>query len=549
MSISRRQPVVVSASPRRAAAGTRHCHRSALGVASLLVVLAASLLTGCTSSKPAPLPTTSASGGFATATAGANASYASVPCPNPILPGVLSADLGPTVRCGYLTVPEDRSKPTWKKIRLAVALVPAKSIPSAPDPIVFLAGGPGSSGIVGVNQAVAEGLNAHREAIFIDQRGTLKSRPNLTCPEFDLYFKAALSEPFLAPATRAQSETATKACHDRLVADGVDLAAYSTAENAQDIADLRVALGIKEWNVYGVSYGTDLALTMLRDDPRGIRSVVLDSVVPPNKSIIPALWPAAAEGLYALIEGCAKQRTCAAAYPDLLGDFNTAVNTLNTSPVTVTVPDATGAMVKVLVDGYQFANTVVLLSAAGGLYADGTAMIHQMADGDGTMVAKLMLAFAPPVGLYAWGLQWSAICPEFVSQTSLAQVVSEGKKALPQVPAAVLKLLPQFGPFFADCPIWNVGKAPASAHAPVKSTVPVLMMGGTFDAITPISWQDDLRPGLKNSQSVAFPGLGHDVLAQSPCAGAVMNAFLTLPRKPVDQTCVSQMKLPNFITP
>ena len=73
-------------------------------------------------------------------------------------------------------------------------------------------------------------------------------------------------------------DAATVACHDRLVDDGVALDSYNTAENAADIADLRVAMGIEEWDLYGVSYGTALALTVLRDHPEGVRSVVLDSV-------------------------------------------------------------------------------------------------------------------------------------------------------------------------------------------------------------------------------------------------------------------------------
>ena len=81
------------------------------------------------------------------------------------------------------------------------------------------------------------------------------------------------------------------------------------------------------------------------------------------------------------------------------------------------------------------------------------------------------------------------------------------------------------------------------------SDVPALMMGGTFDAVTPISWQADLTPGLTNSQAVAFPGQAHAVYTQSTCAITVMNAFLAHPDQPVDQTCAEQIALPVFTTP
>ena len=104
-------------------------------------------------------------------------------------------------------------------------------------------------------------------------------------------------------------------------AAGIDVAAYDTAENAADIADLRVALGIDEWNVYGASYGSKLALVELRDHPEGIRSMVIDSVSPPNIQIAENWWAAPASSFKAIFAACAAQPTCAAAYPDLEADF------------------------------------------------------------------------------------------------------------------------------------------------------------------------------------------------------------------------------------
>src|SRR5439155_25033413 len=119
--------------------------------------------------------------------------------------------------------------------------------------------------------------------------------------------------------------------------------AYNSTENAADIADLRVALGIGEWNVYGISYGTSLALQLLHDHPEGIRSMVLDSVLPPQVNFVDELWPTAAEGYEALFEACAAETACNSAFPHVRAEFTKLVKVLNTQSRTISIIDsATG---------------------------------------------------------------------------------------------------------------------------------------------------------------------------------------------------------------
>ena len=200
---------------------------------------------------------------------GTQPSYAEAPCPNPVYPGIV---LGPEFTCGYLTVPENRSKSDGRTIRLAVATRRATAPNPKPDPIVFLTGGPGGSGL-GEGPGVAKEWRRDRDVIFLDQRGALKSDPFLSCPEIDAFMARTVGLSWLAPETIEQDAATTRTCRDRLAAAGADLAAYNTTESAADVADLRIAMGIKEWNIYGVSYGTDLALQTLRDHPAGIRTV------------------------------------------------------------------------------------------------------------------------------------------------------------------------------------------------------------------------------------------------------------------------------------
>ncbi len=511
----------------------------------VVVTVAATLLSGCV----AP-PTSRAETDGIEASAGYEPSYESAECPDPNFAALPAADLGPAYECGYLTVPENRSDPAGATIRLAVARIPAESPTAESHPLVYLDGGPGGSALVSAPAQVALGINAGRDVIFVDQRGTYHSEPNLTCPEIDVFLAEAVSLPFTDPATGVRGTAATTACRDRLADEGIELAAYNTAENAHDIADLRVALGIDEWDVYGVSYGTDLALTVLRDHPEGVRSVVLDSVVPPSMSIIPEFWPAAAAAYRNLFDACAAQPACAAAYPDLEQEFTDTVVRLAETPLTVTIPDAGGGggTVDVVVDGYQLANATILLLASGPrTWSLAPAMIHGIAQGDGTAAATFVRDFVPPANLVGLGLQWGAFCQEFVAQTDVDDVVARGREALPGFPDDVLRFLPQIPWAFADCATWDVGEAP-EARAPVESDVPTLIMGGTFDAVTSVSWGDTLT-GLSNSQSVAFPGLGHQVLAQSPCPVTLMRGFLAVPDAAVDDSCVGEMMLEAIVTP
>ncbi len=479
-----------------------------------------------------------------------DASYEEAPCPAPNVPGFPAADLGPEYTCGFLTVPETRSDAGGRTVRIAVATVAAVSATPSKDPIVYLDGGPGNTGLVSAPRAVAAGMNADRDVIFVDQRGTYHSDPFLSCPEEDAFYAEVVAMAYSDPATGEKSDAATAACRDRLAAEGIALASYDTAENAADIADLRVAMGIDEWNLYGVSYGTDLALTVLRDHPDGIRSVVLDSVVPPNLNIIPAFWPAAAAAYDELFAACAGQAACAAAYPDLEAEFTETVNRLDAEPLVVPVSTAPGETVEVTIDGYKFANAVVLLLAGGpAASADLPRMIHEIAAGDGAAVAATILSFVPPSGFVGLGLQWGVFCRESIPQTSLEEVVTSGRHALPEFPEGVLRLLPQVPRFFDDCAIWDVGAADAQAREAVVSDVPVLIMGGTFDAVTAPSWQDAATPGLNASQVVNFPGLGHQVFLQSGCPVSVMRAFIAAPDEPVDQTCVTEMAVPAFTVP
>src|SRR5919109_993894 len=181
-----------------------------------------------------------------------------------------------------------------RALLLRAILVTTPSVPSGTPE------GPGGVAFLEAQRLVDAGFNQSRDLILMDQRGTYYSQPALTCPVIDRFNIRLLGRRYDSESTRRRHVAATRSCRRQLVGRGIDIAAYNTTENAADFADLRRVLGIAQWNVFGVSYGTDLALTLMRDHPEGIRSAVLDSTVPPNRVSLPGLWRNAHDGFNGL---------------------------------------------------------------------------------------------------------------------------------------------------------------------------------------------------------------------------------------------------------
>jgi pimeloyl-ACP methyl ester carboxylesterase len=415
----------------------------------------------------------------------AQPSYAEAPCPNPVYPGIV---LGPEYTCGYLTVPENRSKSDGRTIRLAVATRRATAPNPKPDPIVFLTGGPGGSGLA-EGPGVAQAWRRDRDVIFLDQRGELKSDPFLSCPEIDAFMESAVGLSWLAPETIEQDAVTTRTCRDRLAAAGAELAAYNTTESSADLADLRIAMGIKEWNIYGVSYGTDLALQTLRDHPAGIRSVTVDAVLPPNINPFETGWRAALESSTAIYDACAAQPACRAAFPDGRAEYIRVINDLAANPRTVHVTHPmTGEDVTVVIDALKLSYTVQFATLIGHQkYLP--SIIHDLAVGDGTEAALEVLAGAFPPDFNSYGLQWGVLCREIAGRTDPERVSAAGKRALPDFPASVTD-----------------------------------------------------RPSV-------FPGTGHSQSRWAPaCFATIFANFLDQPSD-FDYSCLADQKVPPFVTP
>jgi pimeloyl-ACP methyl ester carboxylesterase len=469
--------------------------------------------------------------------------FESSPCP--ALPAVKAMS---NARCGYLVVTENRHRTASRTVRLMVAIIPARSARPAPDPVIYLASGPGGSALTEADFAVAAGLNRDRDLVLMTQRGTYLSVPALTCASIDNFYQRAVGFRFYAESTRRAHLAATRACREELVAKGADLSAYNTTENAADFADLRTALGYPQWNVFGVSYGTYLAQTLLRDHPKGIRSVILDSTLPISVSI-PGFWFSTRDGFRNLFRACAAQAACRSAHPHLEETFTRLVNEFEANPLTATVRDSrTGEATEVVIDGGALVDWLHNRNTAD--FSGVPDLIDQLAARRPAAIETIAKQRVPPPSgphdpTVGYGLAFGVTCGDYPVATP-QDVRTAGRQAFPGYPASVQdQAVDSFAYANDDCSqLWHVPQAPSAARRAPRSAVPTLLISGSFDAITSLDGAKTAARTLSHSTIITIPGVGHYVAPASPCAQAVIASFLANPNAP-DTSCVGALGRPS----
>lgn len=449
------------------------------------------------------------------------------------------------VECGTLVVAENRDRPGGRSLRLAVAVIKSTAPNPRPDPIVFLSGGPGGASVEFVANRVDSPFwnryRSNRDLVFFDQRGTGFSEPRF-CPDLDFALYTASFRGLPAAQQRRFERDAALDCRDRMLAAGIDFSAYNSRTSARDLDELRQALGYERWNLFGVSYGTRLALAAMRDTPAGIRSVVLDSVTPPNA-------PAGDDSdrlmrsLRLVFDQCAADPRCDAAFPALEEDFFSAIAELEKRPIELTMADASRFPDgRIVVDG-----TVLAAGVFQGLYFQGFVpfmplLIREVAGRNKNVVAALAENLVDDPGYISQGLYYSVECYERIPF------------AAPEAIAADRARNPRLAPFqeFNDeraiCEIWHAERAGTDELQAVHSEIPTLVAAGEFDPITPPAYARLAAASLPNATYLEVPGAGHGALVTDDCTRKILQAFLDDPTGTPDLNCVESIKRAAFIT-
>jgi pimeloyl-ACP methyl ester carboxylesterase len=253
-------------------------------------------------------------------------------CPRPLPAGEVE---GTTVICGRVEVPEVHGNDQSRRIGLAFAVLKARTQSPAPDPVVYLHGGPGSGTVKDLWSIVVpifDQFRGRRDLVTFDQRAAGISSDMVTCLDTLGANIASLMAPGALPEATPEGELVAQ-CLDEIKAKSGDITAYNTTQNAYDTQALMRALGYPEWNLYGISYGTQLALEVMRSAPDGTRSVVIDSVFPPDVRGYDENVKPLQESIQATLDQCAVDPACAAAYPDLEGTLVRVAERLAANPI------------------------------------------------------------------------------------------------------------------------------------------------------------------------------------------------------------------------
>lgn len=458
-----------------------------------------------------------------------------------------------TARCGQLTVPENRSTPNGRTITLSVAIIPAASANPKPDPIIWLAGGPGDDAITEIPMALAGDLNRDRDVIFMSQRGTYSAKPSLTCPEVDRVLGDTLAMPYDGPDAEKAQAKASEECRQRLEALGADLPAYNTIESSADLENLRAALGIAKWNVFGISYGTDHALTYMRLHPEGIRAVGIDGIFPPSIAGGVAAWQSAGEGINAMFRACDEQPRCRERYGDVGATFRGLVEKYEQNPetVTVTVPGISDP-VEVTISGGMLVQWAV--SPGTHTAPQVPAAIDALAHGDAVPIATTWAAprLNPAgIGVLGNGLFYGVSCGEWVPYESEESVVAAGQRAFPTFPASIHENAPNLPFMRSNCDVWNVPPVDTSIRDVTESSIPTLVIASTYDGQTAASFAPLVGQSLANATVVEIPNVAH-VAVGSPsaeanaCAQAIVRDFFEVLDN-VDTSCAAKVPPTEFV--
>jgi pimeloyl-ACP methyl ester carboxylesterase len=446
------------------------------------------------------------------------------------------------VHCGRLTTAREAGAGT--RFRLPVVYVPAPPWARGAARNLYIAGGPGGAAgldAAGVSDWLAwlDEVGWSGDTLWYDQRGVGLSQPRVDCPELRALRRELLPLDLSQQAAGERLRAAGLACKTRLEATGVDFGRFDTPANARDARDLMATFGDVPWNLYAVSYGTRVALELMREAPERLRSVVLDSVYPPQVHAELA-DPWLLDRVFSLVSRvCDLLGACNATDEIVATDLQHALARLRREPLVAEVPDPRGrGALEIRLGREDFAWMLFDATYRWDLLPQLPAFAAAAAGGDVTPALRGLISDSV-----------SGLLDESMSEPVAASVDCNDSPYLARAQAEAMR-----GRFAAVAPLldghweqhfcrfWKVADAGASFRTPVRSQVPALLLAGEFDPVTPPEWAELAVRTLPNGQVFEFPAIGHGVLDSHECAVTLVRGFFDDPQDSPVPACLARLE-------
>jgi pimeloyl-ACP methyl ester carboxylesterase len=445
------------------------------------------------------------------------------------------------IECGYVIVLEDRDDEDGSTVSLPVAVARTPNPSPEPDPVIYLAGGGGHAHLDYADyfiDAVGDAILVDRDFIQYNQRGARDTLPELLCPGYTNFLFDLAADPEPGSLWTDEHKAYLADCEAALTGSGVDLTQYNSATNAADARDIRLALGYDEANYYGTSYGTRLGLDLIRDYPEGVRSIILDSVYPPEVDYYTEYASTMHRAFTAVFEGCASDSSCSARYPNLESDFYATVDRLDTEPHM-----ADSQFGPVSVDGGVFMDAMAIYLYSPEWIPRSPQAMDRVAKGDLRPVEDVVVGAvtAPDIN---WSMFYAMQCREEIPFEDFEEAVALGESLPTQIAEHYTDGFVRF--HFEMCERSTSGTARTIESEAVESTVPALVFAGEYDPATPPHWSEATAGSLGNASYVEFPTMGHGIMRSNRCGLRIGLAFIDDPTSDPDVSCVDDLPPVRF---
>lgn len=466
-------------------------------------------------------------------------------------------------QCGYLQVPLDYSDSDGPKIDISIALFYAENPTSRANPLVYLHGGPGSHSLETIPftfSSVFSSLSSNRDLIFFDQRGVGTSKPSLNCPEVIDDTISSLGIKQSIEKQQVSFMSALRSCHDRLVKEGVNLSHFNTLSSARDANSIRQALGYEAWDLLGVSYGTRLAQTIMREFPESIGKAVLDSSYALEQDIYASVPQHADRAFRLLITQCATDTECRENYPDLEIKLYQAVSQLDEYPapgnaVMIKADAASNSgfaaeNIPTFMTGNRFVSVLFQSMYQSELISWLPEVISNAFAGNVEAANILLSNDLSTMQYTSLGQYYSVQCPDEINFTNVASLRKGSQES-----EFFRKLFDSQDLYAKEhisiCEFWDASSSAWEENQPVVSNIPSLILTGEFDPITPPSDGGKVASNLTNSSFVIIPGASHGVLFSNACALSIATEFLRTPIRPdrLNTACADGIGSIEWVTP